>query len=42
MASHGRDLKRKLSTDGAVSPPPLRRKVQSLTTRVATLIDRLK
>lgn len=33
MAENGNQLKRKISLDGSVSPPLLRRKVQSSTTR---------
>jgi len=33
MASGINEMKRKSTDDGGVSPPPLRRKVQSMTTR---------
>jgi hypothetical protein len=33
MASGSNEMKRKSNDDGGVSPPPLRRKVQSMTTR---------
>jgi len=33
MASGSNEMKRKSTDDGGVSPPPLRRKVQSMTTR---------
>jgi hypothetical protein len=33
MASGSKEMKRKSTDDGGVSPPPLRRKVQSMTTR---------
>jgi hypothetical protein len=37
MANRGNEMKRKSTEDGGVSPPPLRRKVQSMTTRKCLL-----
>jgi hypothetical protein len=37
MASESNGMKRKSADDGGVSPPPLRRKVQSMTTRMLRL-----